>query len=243
MVELDIGNIYSSNGKIIQHRYAQKAIDSGSTMIAMRNSKGAVIFVCKPITSNLHILENDHRIKKISSNACMSYTGLLTDGALIYSICKNSVRDYISNFNSEITTNYLKKIMSEYVYMFTSNLASRVVGASFFTILRDDGEYSLLQTDCTGKVTKWNACAAGKGERRASTELEKLELGNMTLNHMIDQGIKILHMCHDPITDLSFVVEVGYMGDDTNGEFVRADPSKIAEICEKYKDISVEDEY
>lgn len=239
MTELDFGNIYSSNGKVIQHRYAQKAIDAGSTMIAMRNSKCAVLFVCKPIISNLHIIENDQRIKKLSSNAYMTYTGLLTDGLLIHNICKKSIRDYVSNYDSEITTNYLKKIITEYVYMFTSNLSSRAIGASFFTIIKEEGEYNLLFTDCTGKVTKWNACAAGKGERRAFTELEKLDLEKMSIEEMVDSGIKILYKCFDPITDPEFIIEVGYMSD----EFVRIDQSKIEEISEKYKDMSMEEDY
>ncbi|ELA41860.1 uncharacterized protein VICG_01044 [Vittaforma corneae ATCC 50505] len=243
MPELDFGNIYSSNGKIIQHRYAQKAIDAGSTMIAMKNSKGAVLLVSKPIVSRLHAIDNDHRIKRIAANAYMSYTGLLTDGALICSICKDAVRDYVSSFNSDITTEYLKSIIFEYVYMFTSSIGSRVIGASLFTIVKDEDEYSLLFTDCTGKVSRWNACAAGKGERRAFTELEKLSLEDMSIREMVDQGIKILHKCHDSLTEPKFSVEAGYIGIESNGEFARIPESEISQICEKYQDLSIDDEY
>lgn len=243
MPELDFGNIYSSNGKIIQHRYAQKAIDAGSTMIAMKSSKGAVLLVSKPIVSNLHVIDSDHRIKRIAANAYMSYTGLLTDGALIHSICKDSVRDYVSSFNSDITAEYLKKIISEYVYMFTSSIGSRVVGVSLFTIVRDEDEYSLLFADCTGKVSKWNACAAGRGERRAFTELEKLGLEDMSVREMVDEGVRILYKCHDSLTEPKFSVEAGYIGIESNGEFVRVSEPEMSQICEKYQDLSTDDEY
>jgi 20S proteasome subunit alpha 7 len=240
MPELDYGNIYSPNGSIIQHRYAQKAVDSGSAMISMKNSRGAVIIVAKPIISNLHVIENDLRIKKISSNVFMSYTGVLTDGVLISSICKNAVRDYENNFNTEISSEYFKKILSEYLYLFTSNIGVRVIGASFLTIVKENDDYKLLFADSTGKITKWNACATGMGERRAFTELEKLNLEEMNLNEMIDEGIKILFKSHDPLSEIKFAVEVAQIGLETNGEFIRGNSDEILKIVEKYKNLSID---
>lgn len=242
MPELDFGNIYSPNGKIIQHRYAQKAIDAGPTIIGMRSSKGAVLVVTKPIVSSLHVPESDHRIRRVSSNAYMTCTGLLSDGAVIHHACEDYVRKYVSAFDSEITTEYLRKGIAEYVYMFTSHIGGRPIGASLFTIVRDDEEYSLLFADCTGKVSKWNACAAGKGERRALTELEKLNLEDMSIDEMMDRGIMILYKCHDSLTEPRFTVEVGYMGFESNGAFVRVPNEKVDELCEKYQDLSVDDE-
>lgn len=240
MPELDYGNIYCQNGTIIQHRYAQKAVDAGSSMIAMRNSRGAVMIVAKPVISNLHVLENDHRIKKAAANVFMCYTGVLTDGSLIHNICQKAVRDYQSNFNSEISAQYFKKILAEYLYMFTSNIGIRVIGASFFTIVKEKDDYKLLFADPTGKVSKWNACAAGVGERRAFTELEKLNLEDMALKDMVDQGIKILYKSYDPLSDIRFEIEVGQIGLETNGEFIRLNTSDISGIVEKYKGLSID---
>lgn len=242
MPELDYGNIYSPNGSIIQHKYAQKAVDSGSTMIAMRSSRGAVMLVTKPIISNLRVLENDHRIKKVASNVFMCYTGVLTDGLIIHDICKKAVRDYQSNFDSLISTQYFKKILSEYLYIFTSNIGIRTIGASIFTIVKEKDDYKLLFSDPTGKVSRWNACAAGAGERRAFTELEKLNLEDMSLKEMIDQGIKILYKSYDPLSDVKFEIEVGQIGLETDGEFVRVNPIDISSIVEKYKNLSIDGE-
>jgi len=243
MPEIDFGNIYCPNGKIIQHRYAQKAADAGPTIIGMKSSKGAVLIASKPVVSRLHVIEHDHRIKRIASNAYMTYTGILTDGVLIHEVCKASARDYTANFDSEITTEYLRRIIHEYTYMFTAGLGSRVVGATLFTIVRDGEEYSLLHTDCLGKVTKWNGCAAGKGERRAFTELEKLQLEDMGIEEMVEQGIRILYKCHDPLTEPEFRVEAGYLGHESGGEFVRMNDVDVAEICERFKDLTVDEEY
>lgn len=240
MPELDYGNIYCQNGTIIQHRYAQKAVDAGSSMLAMTSSRGAVLIVAKPIVSNLHVLENDHRIKKVASNVFMCYTGVLTDGVLIHSVCKKAVRDFKSNFDSEISAQYFKKILAEYLYIFTSNIGVRVIGASFFTIVKEKEDYKLLFADPTGKVSKWKACAAGIGERRAFTELEKLDLENLSIKEMVDEGIKILYKSYDPLSDIKFEIEVGQIGIETNGEFERVKSDEISRIVEKYKDLSID---
>lgn len=241
MPEIDFGNIYSANGKIIQHRYAQKAIDAGPTIIGMQSSKGAVLVISKPIVSRLHVVENDHWIKRVSSNVYMTYTGVLTDGILMHELCRRAVRNYVSNFDAEITTEFLRKVITDYMYIFSSNIGSRVIGASLLTIVRSGEEYALLHTDCTGKVTRWKASAAGKGERRAFTELEKLQIEDMEIEEMVKEGIKILYKCHDPLTEPEFSVEVGYLGHESNGEFVRVSDSEISSICERFKDLSMDE--
>lgn len=242
MPELDYGNIYSPNGSIIQHKYAQKAVDSGSTMIGMCSSRGAVLLVAKPIISNLHVLENDHRIKKVSSNVFMCYTGVLTDGLFMSNLCKKAVRDYESNYNNPVSSHYFKKILSEYLYIFTSNIGVRTLGASFFTVIKERDDYKLLFSNPTGKVSRWNACAAGAGERRAFTELEKLKFEDMSLSEMIDEGIKILYKTYDPLSDIKFEIEVSQMGVETDGDLVRLSQADIAPIVEKYKNLSVDGE-
>lgn len=241
MTELDFGNIYSSNGEIIQLRYAQKRAETGSTVLAMKNSRGAVLIVSKPRLSNLHVQESDHRIRKLAPNAYMSYTGLLTDGMLIYNLVKKAVRDYTANYGTEISAEYLKKIMFDYLYMFTAHMSLRIIGSTFLTITKDQGSYQVMLGEPSGKISRWKACATGIGQRRAFTELEKLKLEEMSIKDMVDQGIKILYKCYDPLNDPVFDVEVGYISDESNGEFVRVNREHLEEFMNKYKDLSIDD--
>ena len=98
MVELDFGNIFNKNGDIIQLRYAQKRADNGNTTIAMKNSGGAVLIASKSRVSNLQVQESDQRIRRIASNAYMSFSGLLSDGLLISNLVKKALRNYSSNY-------------------------------------------------------------------------------------------------------------------------------------------------
>ena len=99
----------------------------------------------------------------------------------------------------------------------------------------------MLATDPSGKVTKWKACAIGSGQRRALTELEKLDLENMSLDDMVDQGIKILYKCFDSLNDPQFDVEVVTVSSANNKEFIRVESGEVRKIVDKYKDISMDD--
>ncbi|KAI5150178.1 20S proteasome subunit alpha 7 [Enteropsectra breve] len=240
MAEIDFGNIYNANGKIVQLRYAQKTIDRGSTILGFSNNKAVVLVVCKPIVSKLHVQENNHRIKRLSSNAHVAYTGILTDGVVAASYIKENLSNYNKNYGIEPTAEFIKSQMNEIMYLFTSYASVRIIGASFLTAVKSDGEYKLITSDCSGDVAEYRARAFGAGERRATTELDKLDVLNMDVEEMIDQGIKILFMCHDPLVDLKFTAEVMYASEDTDGSFVRLEESKISELLEKYKDVSIE---
>lgn len=242
MVELDFSNIYNSTGKIVQLRYAQKAIDCGSTMIAMRNSKGAVLIVAKPIVSKLYVQESDRRIIKISNNLHMAYTGLLPDGFFIANLCRQRARSYASEYNAQVNYKFFKEVLGEYLYMFTQYNSTRIIGASFLAIMKDGQEYKVVGADCAGKVREYYGYAVGAGERRAQTEIEKLNFESMEMMDLVDQGIRTLFKCHDSLSDTKFTVEVEIISDDSDGEFVVLSQSKADQIMEKYKNVSVDGE-
>lgn len=242
MTELDFSNIYNSTGKIVQLRYAQKAVDAGSTIIAMRNSKGAVLIVSKPIISRLYVQESDHRIKKVADNLHMAYTGILPDGFFITEVCRKNARNYKSQFQEDVNAKAFKETLGGYLYMFTQYNSARVIGANFLAIIKDGRDYRVIGADCAGKVTEYYGHACGSGERRAQTEIEKFDLESMEIMDLIDQGIKTLFRCHDSLSDVKFNVEVGMISENTDGEFVRMQQANVDSIVGKYKNISIDGE-
>lgn len=242
MVELDFGNIYSSSGKIIQARYAQKAATTGSTILAMRNKKCAVLVVAKPISSKLRIHEANHRILKVADNIHMASTGIQTDGFFITKLMESAAEKYAEQFQLPMPAERFRMVLDEYIYHFTEYINLRIIGANFLAIMEDRGQYRVMGVDCAGRVAEYTGYAYGVGGRRAQTEIEKMSLEEMETVDLVDQGIKTLFKCHDPLSDVEFTVEVGIIGEETNGEFVRVEKSKIDEIVEKYKDISIDGE-
>ena len=73
-----------------------------------------------------------------------------------------------------------------------------------FTSVCKDAKYSLLHTDCTRRTLPYKASCIGKGARRIKTELENLDIDNMTTEEMIG----ILYIAHDPLKDKELDIEV-----------------------------------
>lgn len=242
MVELDFSNIYNSSGKIVQLRYAEKAAEAGSTIIALSCPSGAVLIASKPHVSDLYVHESDHRIKKISEHLYMAYTGLLSDGFFMTDICKKAARNYLSNYHTEITSENFKETLGNYLYMFTQYNSTRIIGANFLSIMKEKEEYKVFGAECSGVVRRYRAYAAGLGKKRAQTEIESLKFDSMNVNDLIRAGIKTLYKCYDPLSDPKFNIEVGYMSEDTDGSFKRLDQESIDAIVEEYKDITVDGE-
>ncbi|KAI4292089.1 20S proteasome subunit alpha 7 [Pancytospora philotis] len=242
MAELDMGNIYSSSGQIVQQRYAQKAADNGSTIIAMCNSRGAVLLVAKPIASKLLVQESDLRIKRVASNVYTAYTGLLTDGFFVTHYCRSTARDYVSLYKEEMNAHHFQETLQRVLYHFTQSVGARVLGANFLAIVKDGGAYRVFGADVSGKVTDYHGYAYGTGGRRAQTEIEKFDFEAMEIRDLVDQGIKTLFKCYDSLSDLPFTVEVGYISDDADGEFMRMSQETVGQIMEKYKNVSVDGE-
>ncbi|KAI5173118.1 20S proteasome subunit alpha 7 [Pancytospora epiphaga] len=242
MSELDFSNIYDSSGEVVQVRYAGKAVDNGSTIIALRNSKGAVMIVSKPVSSPLYNQETDYRIRKVADNVYMGYTGVLPDGFFISNLCKKNLANYQSNFNEPAGFKFFRETLRNYLYMFTQYSSARVVGASFLAIVREGNTYKVMGAEPSGDVTEYYGYAYGVGGTRAKTEIEKLSLEDMEVGELAEQGIRTLFKCRDPLSDVQFAVEVGMISDDADGEFVRMSNSTVARIMEKYKDLSADGE-
>jgi len=242
MVELDYGNIYNNIGKILQVQYAAKAASAGSTIVAMRNKKGAMIFVAKPIVSCLHVRDGNHRIQKVSEKIYTASTGVLPDGKFIAYLCGHSAKEYKKTFKQEVPGIAYRRMLGNYLYMYTQYLYTRVIGAHMLTIMKDENEYRVYGTETSGAVSEYSAIAYGKGDRRAQTELEKLDFESMEMKDLLENGIRIMFKVHDSMNDPEFNIECGFISEDSNGEFVRVAQDRVDELIEKYKDLSMDED-
>mmetsp|Transcript_4084 Transcript_4084/g.6636 ORF Transcript_4084/g.6636 Transcript_4084/m.6636 type:complete len:133 (+) Transcript_4084:1-399(+) len=94
------------------------------------------------------------------------------------------------------------------------------------------------------------ATAVGKGARAAKSELEKLDLKEMTVNQLVDELTRIIYFAHDEAKDQDkpFVVELGWAGPASNNNFdivpddVRQAAIKKAEEALNARDDSDDDD-
>ncbi|KAL6122658.1 hypothetical protein NUSPORA_00184 [Nucleospora cyclopteri] len=238
---LDFGNRLNENGKNMQLEYARKMLNKAPSVIGLKNSRGAILVCLKPVISSLHVLETEEKITKISEHCFMASTGIDPDCIFITSEMINVAKRYKKNFREEISGEYLKLILNNYLVTFNSNIGLRVLGAEFVYMKRENGQYMLYHAENDGNIVKHRGVVIGSIKRRAKTELEKLDLENMSLGQMVESAVKTFYKCYDPLVDKEFKLEIGVIGDETEGKYVRLSESDVQKYMEKYSDLSIED--
>eukprot|EP01090_Pellita_catalonica_P023361 TRINITY_DN9572_c0_g1_i1.p1 TRINITY_DN9572_c0_g1~~TRINITY_DN9572_c0_g1_i1.p1 ORF type:complete len:102 (+),score=28.40 TRINITY_DN9572_c0_g1_i1:101-406(+) len=89
--------------------------------------------------------------------------------------------------------------------------------------------------DPSGTSWGYYACAVGKGSRAAKTELEKLDLANMTANDAVLEAARIIYKVHDDVKDKYFELEMSWISPKSKNlhEFVPEELKKNAEALAK----------
>ncbi|EOB13928.1 Proteasome subunit alpha type-3 [Nosema bombycis CQ1] len=240
MAILDGGPIYTSTGEVLQIQYAQKRADTGNTCIALKSKHGLVMIKEKPIDNNLFITESDNKILKITDEIYQMASGIETDLKYVNSQLKRELIKWKHTNEESISPEILRKYLSYNVYQHTSYFNYRVFGVNIISCIKFENEFKILTTTCDGHSLFHKASAIGKGSRLAKTEIEKLELDDMNVHDLVENGIRILYKSFDSVKDKPFDIEIGVFTPENN--FIRLKKEDYKELVDKYKDFSVDGE-
>ncbi|KAK7880644.1 hypothetical protein WMY93_032722 [Mugilogobius chulae] len=96
--------------------------------------------------------------------------------------------------------------------------AVRPFGCSFIlgSYDKDDGP-QLYMVDPSGISYGYWGCAIGKAKQAAKTEIEKLQMKDMTCRELVKEVAKIIYIVHDEVKDKAFELELSWVGEVTNG--------------------------
>ena len=238
---IDFGNRYNENGKNLQIEYSKKMLNKSPGAIGLKNSKGAILVSLKPIVSPLHVLETDEKIVKITENCYVTATGVESDIQFVKIALKDYANYYRDLYKEEISGNTLKYVFNEYMQHCNSYMGSRVIGAEFIIMKKEENEYLLYHGENNGNILRHKGVVLGSIQRRARTELEKLDLESMNLEQLVEAAVKTFYACFDPLVDKEFKLEVGVIGKETNDRFMRLSAEDVQKYVDKYSDLTVDD--
>ncbi|XP_036164574.1 proteasome subunit alpha type-3 isoform X3 [Myotis myotis] len=137
---------------------------------------------------------------------------------------------------------HLADRVAMYVHAYTLYSAVRPFGCSFML-----GSYSvndgaqLYMIDPSGVSYGYWGCAIGKAKQAAKTEIEKLQMKEMTCRDVVKEVAKIIYIVHDEVKDKAFELELSWVGEITKGRHEIV-PKDIREEAEKYAKESLKEE-
>ena len=84
-------------------------------------------------------------------------------------------------------------------------------------------------------------CAAGKAKQAAKTEMEKINMKNMSCKDLIKEAAKIIYQVHDEVKDKMFQLELSWVADFTNGVHQTV-PKEVHDEAEKFAKAALEED-
>mmetsp|Transcript_9500 Transcript_9500/g.10828 ORF Transcript_9500/g.10828 Transcript_9500/m.10828 type:complete len:258 (-) Transcript_9500:99-872(-) len=226
----DLGcEMYSPDGRVFQIQYAKKAVESGGTVIGLKCKDGVVIGVEKLIQNKLLLPNSGRMVHRIDNHTGIAYTGYGPDGRAIVPAAESECMNYKDFYAENIPPHTLAGRIGAYMHAHTSYGGYRPFGLGVLVAGYDDfdKESYLHMINPAGVTARFYGAAIGKGGQNAKTEIEKLDLSQMTVEEGLEHIAFTIKSIRQEEKDRPYILEAGWIKNDTK-EFVAVDSKQIA---------------
>ncbi|KAK9455061.1 nucleophile aminohydrolase [Dipodascopsis uninucleata] len=230
----DLSNsVFSPDGRNFQVEYASKAVESDGTAIGIKCADGIVLAVEKLVSSKLLVPGANKKIQTIDRHVGVAYSGLTPDGRHFVSQGRSEANTWRRTYKVPIGLNTLTDRLAGYVQAYTLYSSVRPFGISAIVGGVDESGPHLYMIEPSGAYWGFLGAATGKGRQAAKSELEKLDLPNISARDAVKAAAKIIYIAHDDSKDKDFELEISWVSEsETKGlhEFV---PKELLEEAER----------
>lgn len=192
-----------------------------SALIGLKCKDGVVIGVEKLVLSKLLVEGSGRRVHPVGNHAGIAYTGYLADGRAVVSAARSEIDNYDDYYGIDMPPHVLADRMGHFFHAYTTYGGYRPFGLCTMIAAFDEHsqEAFLHMVEPSGVQYRYKGCAVGKSKQAAKTEIDKLDLSNMT----VEEGLKwisfIINVIREDEKDKPFEFEAGWISKDTNWEF------------------------
>ncbi|TFY82603.1 hypothetical protein EWM64_g1413 [Hericium alpestre] len=230
---------YSPDGRIFQVEYANKAVENSGTAIGLRVKDGVVLAVEKLVHSKLLLPGANKRIQTLDRHMGVATAGLLADGRQIANKAMEQASQYAQVRGSPAPLMWLAGQIGNWMHAYTLYGAVRPFGSSVIVGAVDKDGPGLLILEPSGVFYGYHGAAIGKGRQLAKTEMEKLNLAEMTTREAVIEAARIIYLAHDDTKEKEFALEMSWIGAETDNKHVFV-PKDLCEEAERKAKESLE---
>ncbi|EWC43933.1 proteasome component C1 [Drechslerella stenobrocha 248] len=212
----DLSNsVFSPDGRNFQVEYAQKAVENGATTIGLRCKDGVILACEKLITSKLLVPGSNKRISTIDRHLGIATSGLIPDGKHFINRARDESISWRRNFKESIPVASLADRMGSYAQAYTLYSSVRPFGVTAIIAGADDDGPGLYMIEPSGLYWGYFGAATGKGRQAAKSEIEKLNLSELSLLQAVKEAARIIYVAHDDNKDKEFEIEMTWVTRDS----------------------------
>ena len=230
----------SQEGKIYQLEYANKCVETSSTVFGIVCSDGIILAGEKIVQSKTIISGSNQIVYSITPNIGMAIGGHLPDGRNLVVRAKSESSSYFKNFGVEITGKILSERIASYVSIHTLYWHMRPFGCVALISSIDQDDFNVKNShlhmiEANGNCFEYYACAQGKGRQFMKNEAEKndFRLRKNTCKETIYDVVKLMIRSFEGEKETEYDISV--LSKDTNCKHQLIDRKEINELVSKAK--------
>lgn len=232
---------FSPDGRIFQVEYAQKAVDNGVTMIALKGKDGVVTAADRVIISKLYVENANARMANANEYIGCAMAGVYPDCRALLDYAVGEALDYLREFRAPIPIKKLAYQLAEYIHVYTLGI-SRPFGSSIFLTAWDQQNGAKLYLlEPSGLCYEYKSWAIGKHRQAAKTEIEKLKVDDMPIEQLVKEAARIIMMVRDESKEKTMTVEMGWVGKNTDGKH-KTVPKEVIKGAEEWAKTKLDEE-
>ncbi|CAG9328142.1 unnamed protein product [Blepharisma stoltei] len=227
---------YNPEGKVYQVEYAMKAAENGGSIIGLKCKDGIVIGGERNVLSKMLVQNSNKCIFGITKNIGAVVTGVIPDGKAVISRARQEATQYAEFYGKDIGATVLAERVAQYMYLFTLYGGLRPFGCSIIMSGIDDGIPKLFLIEPSGAFFEYYACASGKGNQVCKTEIDKLNLADLTCRDAVYHIHKMLVKSREEGQEKRYEVDLSWLSQDANNFLVPVPLDFKDEMERKAKD-------
>jgi len=226
---------YSPDGRIFQVEYAQKAVENSGNVVAFKTKDGIVMAVEKYVTSKMLVEGTNRRIFSLDDHAGIAFSGIAADGRALANRGREECNNYKGVYGENIPSKHLSDRIANYMHVFTQYWHARPFGISCLLASVDKSGVHLHSIDPSGQCYEFVGMGAGKGRQAAKTEIEKLDLANLSSRDGLFHAAKIIETLHDDAKDKPYELEMSWICPETEMKHKLVSRELVKEVREAAK--------
>lgn len=188
---------YSPEGRVFQVEYAGKAVEKSGVVVGLRCKDGVVMGVEKLVLSKMLVAGANRKIYNVDKHIGMATAGFAPDARVLVARAREEANNYREVFGDNIPIKVLNERLSLYVQAYTLYGALRPFGVSVLLGGIDDNGPQLYMIEPSGISFGYFGSAIGKGNELAKTEIEKLNLSEMSAREAAKAVTEIIYRVND----------------------------------------------
>ncbi|KAL4400004.1 putative proteasome subunit alpha type-7 [Malassezia pachydermatis] len=168
-----------------------KAVENAGTAIAVRTKEGVVFGVENLIQSKLMVPGSNKRIFGVDRHIGLTSAGLTADGKHLAGRARDEANNFFDTYKQKTPVKTLAERVALYVQAFTLYSSVRPFGvAAILGGVDEERGPQLFVVEPSGMFLGYHGCAIGKGKQFAKTEIEKLNLDEMSMEQAVEEHLQ-----------------------------------------------------